>query len=149
MGGRRMRSAALPVGSSGECANLRDSEAVGAGCRGRKRQPGDPEAAPWQRCFPGWLLSTATVRGRRWSPSGCVLHARDVHAEDGETGEDPGHHEISKSQVSEMTKHLDDQGEAFRTGPLDDGSCSFEAADALVRDNGRIVNVRALLARAD
>jgi transposase-like protein len=48
-----------------------------------------------------------------------------------------------------MTKHLDEQAEAFRTRPLDGGSRGFEAADALVRDNGRIVNVRALLAWAD
>ena len=56
---------------------------------------------------------------------------------------------LSKSQVSEMAKDLDEQVEAFRTRPLDAGPYTFVAADALVlkvRENGRIVNVHALLA---
>jgi putative transposase len=56
---------------------------------------------------------------------------------------------LSKSQVSEMAKDLDAQVEAFRTRPLDAGPYTFLAADALVlkvRENGRIVNVHALLA---
>jgi len=56
---------------------------------------------------------------------------------------------LSKSQVSEMAKDLDAQVEAFRARPLDAGPYAFVAADALVlkvRENGRIVNVHALLA---
>ena len=56
---------------------------------------------------------------------------------------------LSKSQVSEMAKDLDGQVEAFRTRPLDAGPYTFVAADALVlkvREDGRVVNVHALLA---
>ena len=56
---------------------------------------------------------------------------------------------LSRSQVSEMARDLDAQVEAFRTRPLDAGPYTFVAADALVlkvREGGRVVNVRALLA---
>jgi putative transposase len=56
---------------------------------------------------------------------------------------------LSKSQVSEMAKDLDEQVAAFRTRPLDAGPYTFVAADALVlkvREGGRTVNVHALLA---
>jgi putative transposase len=56
---------------------------------------------------------------------------------------------LSKSQVSEMAKDLDEQVEAFRTGPLDTGPYTFVAADALVlkvRENGRVVGVHTLIA---
>jgi putative transposase len=57
--------------------------------------------------------------------------------------------QLSKSQVSEMARDLDAQVEAFRTRPLDAGPFTFIAADALVlkvRENGRTVNVHALVA---
>ena len=56
---------------------------------------------------------------------------------------------LSKSQVSVMAKELDTAVEAFRTRPLDAGPHTFVAADALVlkvRENGRVVNVHALIA---
>ena len=56
---------------------------------------------------------------------------------------------LSKSQVSQMARDLDEQVEAFRTRPLDAGPYTFVAADALVlkvREAGRTVNVHALLA---
>jgi putative transposase len=56
---------------------------------------------------------------------------------------------LSRSQVSEMARDLDAQVEAFRTRPLDAGPYTFVAADALVlkvREDGRTVNVHALLA---
>jgi putative transposase len=56
---------------------------------------------------------------------------------------------LSKSQVSEMSKDLDEQVAAFRSRPLDAGPYTFVAADALVlkvRETGRTVNVHALLA---
>jgi putative transposase len=55
----------------------------------------------------------------------------------------------AKSQVSEMARDLDAQVGAFRTQPLDAGPYTFVAADALVlkvREDGRTVNVHALLA---
>lgn len=50
---------------------------------------------------------------------------------------------LSKSQVSEMAKDLDEQVEQFRTRPLNEGPYTFIAADALtmkVREGGRVVN---------
>ncbi len=56
---------------------------------------------------------------------------------------------ISKSQVSQMAKTLDEQVEAFRTRALDGGPYTFVWLDALtqkVREGGRTVNVHALVA---
>lgn len=56
---------------------------------------------------------------------------------------------LSKSQVSNMARGLDEQVEAFRTRPLDAGPYTFVAADALVlkvREGGRVANVHALVA---
>jgi transposase-like protein len=56
---------------------------------------------------------------------------------------------LSKSQVSEMAKDLDQQVEAFRTRPLSDGPYTFVAADALtmkVREGGRVVKVAVMVA---
>jgi transposase-like protein len=56
---------------------------------------------------------------------------------------------LSKSQVSEMAKALDEQVAQFRHRPLDQGPYTFVAADALVlkvREGGRVVNVHALVA---
>jgi putative transposase len=56
---------------------------------------------------------------------------------------------LSKSQVSEMAKDLDEQVAQFRHRPLDAGPYTFLAADALVlkvREGGRVVNVHALVA---
>ncbi|MEV0354422.1 IS256 family transposase [Nonomuraea sp. NPDC050680] len=58
---------------------------------------------------------------------------------------------ISKSQVSQMAKVLDEQVEAFRTRALDAGPYTFIWLDALtqkVREGGRIVNVHCLVATA-
>jgi len=56
---------------------------------------------------------------------------------------------LSKSQVSEMAKDLDEQVEQFRSRPLDQGPDTFVAADALtmkVREGGRVIKVAVLLA---
>jgi transposase-like protein len=56
---------------------------------------------------------------------------------------------ISKSQVSEMSKVLDAQVQAFRNRPLESGPYAFVWVDALtqkVREGGRIVNVHVLVA---
>ncbi|MDQ0765405.1 transposase-like protein [Streptomyces canus] len=57
--------------------------------------------------------------------------------------------QLSKSQVSAMAKHLDEQIAAFRNRPLDAGPYAFVWVDALtqkVREGGRIINVHALIA---
>ena len=56
---------------------------------------------------------------------------------------------LSKSQVSEMAKDLDEQVTAFRTRPLDAGPYTFVAADALtmkVREGGRVVKIAVMVA---
>ena len=56
---------------------------------------------------------------------------------------------LSRSQVSEMAAHLDAQVSAFRQRRLDTGPYTFVWADALtvkVREDGRVVNVHALIA---
>jgi transposase-like protein len=56
---------------------------------------------------------------------------------------------LSRSQVSEMASHLDAQVTAFRQRPLDAGPYTFVWVDALVvkvREDGRVVNVHALIA---
>jgi putative transposase len=56
---------------------------------------------------------------------------------------------LSRSQVSEMASHLDGQVSAFRERPLDAGRYTFVWVDALtvkVREDGRVVNVHALIA---
>ncbi|NCD19828.1 MAG: IS256 family transposase [Actinobacteria bacterium] len=56
---------------------------------------------------------------------------------------------LSRSQVSEMAKDLDEQVAQFRTRPLDAGPYTFVAADALmirVREGGRVVKVAVLIA---
>lgn len=58
---------------------------------------------------------------------------------------------ISKSQVSEMAKSLDEAVEQFRNRPLDAGPYTYLWIDALFircREAGRIVNVAAVLATA-
>jgi transposase-like protein len=57
--------------------------------------------------------------------------------------------QLSKSQVSEMAKSLDEQVEAFRSRPLDAGPYTFLWLDALtqkVREQHRTVIVHALIA---
>ncbi len=56
---------------------------------------------------------------------------------------------LSRSQVSEMAAHLDGQVAVFRERPLDAGPYTFGWVDALtvkVREEGRVVNVHALIA---
>lgn len=56
---------------------------------------------------------------------------------------------LSRSQVSEMAKHLDGLVEAFRSRPLDAGPYTYLWVDALtqrVREAGRVQNVAVVLA---
>lgn len=57
--------------------------------------------------------------------------------------------QLSKSQVSEMAKHLDGRVAEFRHRPLDSGPYTFVWLDALtqkVREGGRVVNIACLVA---
>lgn len=59
--------------------------------------------------------------------------------------------QLSKSQVSAMARHLDEQVAAFRNRPLDAGPYPVLWIDALtqkVRENGRVLTVHALVAVA-
>ena len=56
---------------------------------------------------------------------------------------------ISKSQVSELARSLDEMVEAFRSRPLDSGPYAYLWLDALVqrcREGGRVVNVATVVA---
>ncbi|MFC1407653.1 MULTISPECIES: IS256 family transposase [Streptacidiphilus] len=57
--------------------------------------------------------------------------------------------QLSKSQVSDMAKHLDARVAEFRNRPLDQGPYTFVWLDALtqkVREGGRVVNIACLVA---
>ena len=101
--------------------------------------------------FPDWLLRAAPAgRGGADHGGGDLLPARGV-APGGWTSwsQSLGITGLSKSQVSEMAKDLDEQVAAFRTRPLDDGPYTFVAADALtmkVREGGRVVKVAVMVA---
>ncbi|CCH79181.1 transposase [Nostocoides japonicum T1-X7] len=100
--------------------------------------------------FPEWLLERRrrTERALTTVVATCYLLGVSTRRMDklvrtlGITG-------LSKSQVSEMAKDLDEQVAAFRTRPLDQGPYTFVAADALVmkvRENGRVVKVAVMVA---
>ena len=100
--------------------------------------------------FPGWLLEH---RRRAEQALVCVVatsyllgvSTRRVE----KLVEQLGVKQLSKSQVSEMARHLDAQVEAFRNRPLNAGPYTFVWVDALVikvREDGRTVNVHALVA---
>ena len=85
--------------------------------------------------------------GLAWSPPPTCSGVSTRRVE--KLAESLGVTQLSKSQVSEMAKHLDDQVDAFRNRPLDAGPYTFVWVDALtqkVREGGRIVNVHALIA---
>ncbi|RFA17620.1 IS256 family transposase [Subtercola boreus] len=100
--------------------------------------------------FPEWLLerrrraeaALTTVVATSYLLGVSTRRMEDLVQSLGITG-------LSKSQVSEMAKDLDEQVEQFRTRPLDAGPYTFVAADALtmkVREGGRVVKVAVLLA---
>jgi putative transposase len=101
--------------------------------------------------FPAWLLERRKRAERALTSmvAACYLLGVSTRRMDrlvqslGITG-------LSKSAVSEMARELDEHVEQFRTRRLDDaGPFAFVAADALVlkvREGGRVVGVRALVA---
>ncbi|GGN23300.1 IS256 family transposase [Streptomyces fuscichromogenes] len=100
--------------------------------------------------FPHWLLE----RRRRAEQAlisviatACLLGVSTRRVE--KLAESPGVTQLSKSQVTAMARHLDEQVAAFRNRPLDQGPYAFVWVDALtqkVREGGRIINVHALIA---
>ena len=122
----------------------------GVGHPGRHGRAGDPEAATGL-VLPG-LAAAAPPPGRagpglrgghRRTCSGCRRGGWRSWSSSSAS------RRLSKSQVSEMAEHLDAQVEAFRNRPLDAGPYTFVWVDALtmkVREDGRTVNVHALIA---
>ena len=100
--------------------------------------------------FPHWLLERLKRAERALTTvvATCYLLGVSTRRMD-KLVETLGITSLSKSQVSVMAKELDTAVEAFRTRPLDAGPYTFMAADALVlkvREQGRVVNVHALIA---
>lgn len=99
--------------------------------------------------FPDWLLTRRKRAERALTSVVATCYLLGVSTRRMERlVESLGVTSLSKSQVSIMAKDLDEQVEAFRTRPLDAGPYTFVAADALVlkvRENGRVVNVHALV----
>ncbi len=100
--------------------------------------------------FPEWLLERRKRAERALTSvvATCYLLGVSTRRMDKLVGS-LGIESLSKSQVSTMASELDEQVEAFRTRPLDAGSYTFLAADALVlkvREAGRVVPVHAMVA---
>ncbi|MGN2638261.1 IS256 family transposase [Nocardia takedensis] len=100
--------------------------------------------------FPDWLLERRKRAERALTSVVATCYLLGVSTRRMEKlVESLGITSLSKSQVSMMARDLDAQVEAFRTRPLDQSPYTFVAADALVlkvRENGRVVNVHALVA---
>jgi putative transposase len=100
--------------------------------------------------FPDWLLARRKRAERALTSVVATCYLLGVSTRRMERlVETLGVTSLSKSQVSEMAKDLDEQVEAFRTRPLDTGPYTFVAADALVlkvRENGRVIGVHTLIA---
>jgi transposase-like protein len=102
--------------------------------------------------FPDWLLERRRRAERALTTvvATCYLLGASTRRME-KLVESLGITRLSKSQVSEMARDLDDQVADFRHRPLDAGPYTFLAADALVlkvREGGRVVRVHALVATA-
>src|SRR4051795_12675678 len=100
--------------------------------------------------FPDWLLERRRRAERALTSVVATCYLLGVSTRRMEKlVEQLGVTRLSKSQVSVMAKDLDEQVEAFRSRPLDQGPYTFVAADALtmkVRESGRVVQVACLVA---
>jgi transposase-like protein len=100
--------------------------------------------------FPDWLLDARTRSERAFIQVVAEAYVRGVSTRRVEgLVETLGITSLSKSQVSELAKDLDEMVTDFRGRPLDAGPYTYVWADALtmkVREGGRIVNVACLLA---
>ena len=100
--------------------------------------------------FPGWLLEPRRRAERALVAvvADCYLAGVSTRRVDGLV-KTLGIEGISKSQVSELARSLDEVVASFRTRPLDAGPYPYLWLDALtqrVREAGRIVNVHAVIA---
>src|SRR5207248_5708254 len=100
--------------------------------------------------FPGWLLEPRRRAERALVAvvADCYLAGVSTRRVDGLV-KTLGIEGISKSQVSELAKSLDEVVASFRSRPLDGGPYPYLWLDALtqrVREGGRIVNVHAVIA---
>jgi transposase-like protein len=100
--------------------------------------------------FPEWLLDARTRSERAFVQVVAEAYVRGVSTRRVEgLVETLGIASLSKSQVSELAKDLDEMVSDFCSRPLDAGPYTYVWADALtmkVREGGRIVNVACLLA---
>jgi putative transposase len=99
--------------------------------------------------FPDWLLERRRRAERALTTVVATCYLLGVSTRRMEPGRVVGIPRLSKSQVSEMARDLDEQVAQFRHRPLDADPYTFVAADALVlkvREGGRVVNVDALVA---
>src|SRR3954454_23527788 len=100
--------------------------------------------------FPDWLLERRRRAERALTTVVATCYLLGVSTRRMERlVESLGITRLSKSQVSEMARDLDEQVAQFRSRPLDAGPYTFVAADALVlkvREGGRVVGVHALVA---
>jgi putative transposase len=100
--------------------------------------------------FPDWLLDARTRAERAFIQCVAEAYVRGVSTRRVEgLVETLGIASLSKSQVSEMARELDQLVDDFRNRPLDRGPYTYVWADALflkVREGGRVVNVALLLA---
>jgi putative transposase len=100
--------------------------------------------------FPDWLLERRRRAERALTTVVATCYLLGVSTRRMEKLVDSlGITSLSKSQVSEMSKELDDHVAEFRSRPLDAGPYTFVACDALsmkVREGGRVVNVSVMVA---
>jgi putative transposase len=100
--------------------------------------------------FPDWLLTHRRRAEQALVTAVATAYLLGVSTRRVERlAEQLGIKSLSRSQVSEMASHLDAQVSASRQRPLDQGPYTFVWVDALVvkvREDGRVVNVHALVA---
>jgi transposase-like protein len=100
--------------------------------------------------FPDWLLDARTRAERAFIQVVAEAYVRGVSTRRvAGLVETLGIASLSKSQVSELAKDLDEMVSDFRVRPLDAGPYTYVWADALtmkVREGGRVINVACLLA---
>lgn len=100
--------------------------------------------------FPDWLLERRTRAERALTTVIATCYLKGVSTRRmNDLVATLGINNLSKSQVSEMAKDLDQMVEDFRTRPLDTGPYLYVSCDALtmkVREGGRVVKTSVLLA---
>ena len=102
--------------------------------------------------FPDWLLDARTRAERAFIQVVAEAYVKGVSTRRvAGLVETLGIASLSKSQVSELARDLDELVDDFRNRPLDQGPYTYLWADALtmkVREGGRVTNVACLLAVA-